>query len=143
MKSYRFTSWLAVAACLLALGMVFWPLYARGHETMGQWGRHGIAEYLYGRQIGSRDPGRINCCLYAGDDGKGAGDCKAIPEENVKIVPGGYEWDGEFISHEDTNVSPQHPHTGEYGYYGCKHAKNVGFGTNPGAHCFFAPPRGM
>jgi hypothetical protein len=55
MKSYRFTSWLAVAACLLALGMVFWPLYARGHETMGQWGRHGIAEYLYGRQIGSRD----------------------------------------------------------------------------------------
>jgi hypothetical protein len=143
MKVYRATSWLVMAVYLLALGMVFWPLFARGHETMGRWGTHGSAEYLYGRKIGNVSPEPINCCLYAGDDGKGRGDCKAIPEENVKIVPGGYEWEGEFISHENTNVSPQHPHTGEYGYYGCKHDKYPGFEGNPKSHCFFAPPRGM
>jgi hypothetical protein len=60
-----------MAVYILALGMVFWPLFARSHETMGQWGKHGLSEYLYGRKIGSGSPDPINCCLYAGDDGNG------------------------------------------------------------------------
>jgi hypothetical protein len=142
MKSDRSTSWLVMAVYLIALGMVFWPLFARSHETMGQWGTHGLSEYLFGHKIGSPINGdKVNCCLYRSEPG-GRGDCRQLNDRDVKFVPGGYLWDGEFIAHAETNVSPPHPHTGEYHFYACKHDKGSIYGDNPKVHCFFAPPTG-
>ena len=142
LKSYRTVNWLVLGAYLLAIAMIVYPVYARGHETMGTWGIHGYSDYLYGHKIGNApDVGPVNCCLYRSPEGK-IGDCRQIDEAQVKIVPGGYEWDGEFIPHSETNVSPKHPHTGDYHFYACKHDAGGPWGPNPKTHCFFAPPRG-
>jgi hypothetical protein len=138
----RASGWAALCAVLAAIVLLMFPLYARGHETLGQWGKHGLSEYLYGHKIGNPlDAGPVNCCLYKSEP-YGKGDCRQLADVDVKIVPGGYEWGGEFISHAETNVSPPHPHTGEFHFYGCRHDPGGYFGNNPKAHCFFAPPTG-
>jgi hypothetical protein len=144
MKSYRFTSWLAVAACLLALGMVFWPLFARSHETMGHRTQMGLSEYLYGKKVQDTTDEKINCCKYRGDGIEGKdfdGDCRELKEEAVKIVPNGFVWEGEFIPHSRANISPRNA-DGEYKFYACKHPPNAGWGPKPPTHCFFYPPNG-
>lgn len=128
---------------VFALGVMV-AVRALGHEQMGRFGSYGVEEYLYGREIGNADDvGPVNCCLYKNAEGE-QGDCKLYPEENVKIVPGGYLLaDGEFIAQHDTNVSPPDPVTGEYYFYRCRHDAGGGWGDNPKTHCFFAPPTGM
>lgn len=103
------------------------------HEMMGKWS----GSFLYGRYVGDPPTGGLrNCCTH-GD----SYDCKTYPEEDVRIVPGGYLLaDGEFISHQDTNVSPI-AEDGQYYYYRCQHGPDWQ-GTPQKSHCFFAPPRG-
>jgi hypothetical protein len=144
MMSYRATSWLIMAVYLIALGMVFWPLYARGHETMGHRTQSGVAEYLYGKQIQDTTDGKVNCCKYRGDGvegNDGDGDCRELKEEDVKIVPNGFVWEGEFIPFSRSTISPPNA-DGEYKFYACRHAPNIGWGPNPRTHCFFYPPNG-
>jgi hypothetical protein len=130
-------SWLAAAMMLVAT-------MALGHETMGSWGSHGMMEYLYGHRIGNPpDGGKVNCCLFNNGTEGSRGDCQRYPDEDVKIVPGGYLLkDGEFISHAETSVSPQDPATGEYHFYRCRHTPGSGYGDSPATHCWFAPPTG-
>lgn len=82
--------------------------------------------YLYGMNRMDPDLNVINCCLLTG-----MGDCKIVPLEGVRVVPGGYEWQGEFIPEREATISP------DDNYYGCKHNGSVK------AHCFFAPPQGF
>jgi hypothetical protein len=103
-------------------------LPASGHEmkpmgTMEPWGNFA---FLHG--MNREDPALtvVNCCKYGGD-----GDCFLYPEENVSIVPGGYQTkDGEFIPEREATVSPDEH------YYRCQHAGKK-------SHCFFAPARGF
>lgn len=102
--------------------------YGLQNPDYKQQGRFGVSqEYLYGVDR-NRNSGTymqtVNCCKYGGD-----GDCQMIKLENVKVVAGGYEWQGEFIPESETTASP------DDNFYGCKH---------PGAtsHCFFVPPQG-
>lgn len=129
---------------LLGIGVLAFARDAASHETMGHWGKYGTSEYLYGHKIGNNlTDGKVNCCLFKNHDTGKQGDCKRYPEEKVKFVPGGYLLaDGEFISHAETNVSPQDPHTGEYYFYRCQHDPGGPWGDNPKTHCFFAPPTG-
>jgi hypothetical protein len=132
MKSDRVASWLVMAVFLLALGMVFWPLYARGHQAMGRWGDMGGNSYLYGQRIGDPTSGTINCCLHKRPNGT-VGDCDEY-KGKVRDVPGGVQLDdGEFIAQHDISVSPQDP-DGEYRFWRCRH-------PNQPSHCFHAPPR--
>lgn len=92
------------------------------YKTQGEI-RGDVSKFLHGRRIGTGL--FINCCLLYGN-----GDCQIKKLENVKLVRGGYEVDGEFISEADTNASP------DDNYYACKH-------TGMATHCFFAPPQGF
>jgi hypothetical protein len=95
----------------------------QGEMIKKDWG-----DYLYGinRDRNASTYGdSVNCCKYGGD-----GDCQLMPVENVKIVPGGYEVAGEFISEEETTASP------DDSFYRCQHAGKP-------SHCFFAPPQGF
>ena len=85
-------------------------------------------DYLFGIQrdrTSERYGQTVNCCQYGGD-----GDCQIMRVEGVKIVPGGYEVDGEFIAEAETTASP------DDNYYRCQHAGKP-------SHCFFAPPQGF
>jgi hypothetical protein len=139
----RASGWAALCAVLAGIVLLMFPLYARGHETMGHFMMHGGPEYLYGHKIGNPPDGsKMNCCKYRDETTGATGDCRQLGEDQVKFVPGGYLWDGEFISHQDTNVSPPHPATGEFHFYGCRHDAGMLHGPSPKAHCFFAPPTG-
>jgi hypothetical protein len=133
----RFFFYLVFAAILMVGG----TLRVKSHETMGHFTDRYPGNFLWGKKIGDSSPGKTNCCTHSRGDGT-FGDCKVYPEENVKIVPGGYLLhDGEFISHEDTNVSPL-AQDGEYYYYRCKHDPVAPNFEKRRSHCFFAPPRG-
>jgi hypothetical protein len=64
MKSYRATSWLVMVVYLIVLGMMFYPIYAMGHQAMGRWSDIYGNSYLYGQRIGDPTSGTINCCLH-------------------------------------------------------------------------------
>jgi hypothetical protein len=116
-----------LAGCVLMSGV------AASHEMMGTHDGH----FLWGRFIGDpRDGGKRNCCREGG-----AGDCQRLDPRDVKIVPFGFEWDGEFIAYWDANISPIDPVTGESEFYGCKHVKGSSQYTGK-AHCFFYPASG-
>jgi hypothetical protein len=132
MKSYRATSWLVMAVYLIVLGMMFYPIYAMGHQAMGRWADMGGSSYLYGQRIGDPTSGTINCCLHKRPNGT-VGDCDEY-KGRVRDVPGGIQLDdGEFIAQHDISVSPQEP-DGEYRFWRCRH-------PNQKSHCFHAPPR--
>lgn len=78
--------------------------------------------YLFGMNREDPQLNIINCCLL-----HGMGDCQMVKAENVKVVAGGYEWQGEFIPEAEATVSP------DDSFYGCKHK------GKPRSHCFFAP----
>jgi hypothetical protein len=97
-----------------------------GRMTQGYAG----SAYLYGMNrlgIGQYFLDEINCCKMSGD----GMDCHLTQVTDVKLVPGGYEFEGEFIPEAEVTVSP------DDNYYRC---------VKPGAaksHCAFAPPQGF
>lgn len=108
--------------------LIAFLLPASGHDmkAMGVMEPWGNFAWLHGMNRDDPNLNVINCCKYGG-----GGDCFLYPEENVSIVPGGYQTqDGEFIPEREATVSPDEH------YYRCQH---------PGkkSHCFFAPARGF
>jgi hypothetical protein len=136
---------LAVAIAILGLFLLTFSRVAIGHETMGHFEKHGVPQYLYGIRVDASDNLKVNCCKYRGDgqqEQEGAGDCRKVADKDVKIVPGGFVWEGDFIPYARTNISPVDPVDGEYYFYACKHPKGSYWGDNPKPHCFFHPPNG-